>query len=175
VATQRYLAGERIDVQAIASELGLGRATVYRWFGSREELIGEILAAQGETLVDRIRERVGGRGPRALLETFDHINRSLAAATALRSLFEQERETALRIVTSSAGAVHPRMVAAIESLIRVEAERGKWTPPAAPETLAYAIVRLAEGFLYGDVGVGIRGDVERLREVEAALLGAGGG
>ena len=34
-AMHRYLRGERIDVQAIASDLGLGRATIYRWFGSR--------------------------------------------------------------------------------------------------------------------------------------------
>ena len=35
-AMHRYLRGERIDVQAIATELGLGRTTIYRWFGSRE-------------------------------------------------------------------------------------------------------------------------------------------
>jgi hypothetical protein len=34
-----------------------------------------------------------------------------------------------------------------------------------------SIVRLAEAFLFSDVAAGIRGDVERLREVEAALLG----
>jgi AcrR family transcriptional regulator len=32
----QYLHGRRIDVQAIAAQLGLGRATIYRWFGSRE-------------------------------------------------------------------------------------------------------------------------------------------
>jgi hypothetical protein len=34
-----------------------------------------------------------------------------------------------------------------------------------------AIVRLAESFLYNDAIFGIRGEVERLREVQAALLG----
>jgi AcrR family transcriptional regulator len=33
-AMARYLRGQRVDVQAIAAELGLGRTTVYRWFGS---------------------------------------------------------------------------------------------------------------------------------------------
>ena len=33
------------------------------------------------------------------------------------------------------------------------------------------IVRLAESFLYNDAIIGIRGDVARLREVEAVLLG----
>jgi hypothetical protein len=41
----------------------------------------------------------------------------------------------------------------------------------AASALAYAIVRLGEAFLYNDTVAGIRGDVDRLREVEAALLG----
>jgi hypothetical protein len=36
-------------------------------------------------------------------------------------------------------------------------------------------VRLAEGFLYSDVGAGIRGDVDKLRDVEASLLGVPAG
>ena len=35
----------------------------------------------------------------------------------------------------------------------------------------YAIVRLFEAFVYDGAAVGIRGDIDRLREVEAALLG----
>ena len=44
-------------------------------------------------------------------------------------------------------------------------------PPVEPSTLAYAIVRLAEAFLFSDTTAAMRGDVDRLREIEAALLG----
>ena len=44
-------------------------------------------------------------------------------------------------------------------------------PPVDPSTLAYAIVRLAEAFLFNDATAAMRGDVDRLREIEAALLG----
>jgi hypothetical protein len=67
------------------------------------------------------------------------------------------------------------MVASIEELIRAEADHEGWKPPTDPATLAYAIVRLAEGFLYSDVGAGIRGDVDKLRDVEASLLGVPAG
>ena len=50
-AMYRYLRGRRVDVREIASELGLGRTTIYRWFGSREGLIGEVLAQAGEPLL----------------------------------------------------------------------------------------------------------------------------
>jgi AcrR family transcriptional regulator len=171
LAMRRYLRGARIDVQALAGELGLGRATIYRWFGSREDLIGEVVARAGEPLIREARARVGGGGGQALLETFDMINRGLAASPALRRYVEQERDAALRVLTSGGGRVQARMVEMIAELIEQEVRAGRYVAPVEPATLGYAIVRLAEAFLYRDAAAGIRGDVDRLIEVEAALLG----
>lgn len=168
-ALYSYLRGRRVDVQAVATELGLGRTTVYRWFGSRERLVGEVVVLAGEPLVAEARSRATGSGGPMLLDTFDRINRSLAAAPALRQFLEQERD-ALRILTSSAGYVHPRMVERITALIEDEVSAGTYEPPVDSATLGFAIVRLAEAFLYNDAS-GLRGDVDRLRDVEAALLG----
>jgi AcrR family transcriptional regulator len=173
LARRHFLEGNRIDVQAIARELGLARATMHRWFGTREMLIGEVLAELGEQRVAAIRAQVGGEGPAALLECFDAINRELASNPGMAALFAAEQDRALRILTSSAGIVQPRMVAAIERVIDAEMRKGAFTSPIAASTLAYAIVRLAESFLYNDAIMGMRGDAERLREVEAALLGLG--
>jgi AcrR family transcriptional regulator len=170
-AMRQYLRGERIDVQAIATRLGLGRTTVYRWFGSREQLIGEVLFRAADPLLDRARASARGRGGPMLLDTFDRFNRALADAPALRRFVEEERETALRIITAGNGPLQPRIVARIEGLIVDEARDGAYEPSVEPSTLAYAIVRLAEAFLFNDAAAGIRGDVDRLREVEAALLG----
>ena len=170
-AMYRYLRGQRVDVQAIAAELGLGRATIYRWFGSREELIGEVLVLAAEPLLVDARKKARGRGGRALLDTFDRFNRSLADVPALRQFVEQERDAALRVITAGGGVVQPRIVAMITELIEAEARAGAYDPPVEPSTLGYAIVRLAEAFLFNDAAAGMRGDVDRLRDVEAALLG----
>jgi AcrR family transcriptional regulator len=170
-AMDRYLHGQRIDVLAIAGELGLGRATIYRWFGSREELIGMVLVNAAEPLLERARADARGAGAEALLDTFDRFNRSLAAAPALRRFVEVERDAALRIITSGAGIVQPRIVALIAEVIDDEVRAGRYEPPVETATLAYAIVKLAEAFLFSDAVAGVRGEVERLREVEAALLG----
>jgi len=61
-ALHRYLRGRRIDVQAIATELGLGRTTVYRWFGSRERLVGETVVLAGDPLVADARAGAKGSG-----------------------------------------------------------------------------------------------------------------
>src|SRR3954465_6487961 len=112
-----------------------------------------------------------GTGGAALLDTFDRFNRSLAAAPALLAFVEAERDAALRIITSGAGVVQPRMVERIAALIGAGARAGRYDPPVEVETLAYAIVRLAEAFLFNEAAAGMRGDVDRLRAVEAALLG----
>ena len=170
-ALYRYLRGRRVDVQEIAGELRLGRTTIYRWFGSREELIGEVLARAVEPLIDAARSEARGRGGPALLDSFDRLNRALADAPALRQFLQRERDAALRIITSSAGVVQPRMVARITELIEDEVRAGHYRPSVEPATLGYAIVRLAEAFLFNDAAADVRGDVDRLREVEAALLG----
>ena len=81
---RRYLRGQRVDVQAIAAELKIGRATVYRWFGSREALLGEVLVRAADPLLDGARAEARGRGGRALLDTFDRFNRSLVGASSRR-------------------------------------------------------------------------------------------
>ena len=160
-----------MDLTVLARELGLGRATIYRWFGSRDALLGDVVAGELEALVAEQRRRVRRRGAEGLLEVFDRVNRSLTRSGALRRLLEQERDGAMRLLTSSGGPVQPRAVAAIQALIDAEVAAGDYQPPVEPGALAYAIVRLAEAFLYNDVAIGIRGDSERLRRVQAALLG----
>jgi AcrR family transcriptional regulator len=172
LATKRFLAGERIDVQAIARELGLARATMHRWFLTREALLGEALALLAERRLQAIRAETPGHGAAALLETFDRFNRELAATDGLRVLLAHEQERALRTLTSSAGIVQPRVVTAIEQIIEDDVRAGHYGPAVTPSDLAYAIVRLGEAFLYNDAIVGIRGDTERLRAIEGALLGA---
>jgi AcrR family transcriptional regulator len=171
VARREFGDGRRVDVSAIAAELGLARATLYRWFGSRDGLLGEMIARDAEEYFRRVRARVKGRGGRALLETFDQINRGLTRSSALRRFLEEERESALRTLTSSGGIVEPRSITVIAELIEDEVRRGTYDPPVDVPTLAYAIVGLANAFLYNDAVAGIRGDVDRLRDVEAALLG----
>jgi AcrR family transcriptional regulator len=170
-ARRQYLDGQRVDLTVLARQLGLGRATIYRWFGSRDRLLGEIIASELEALIDLTRRSVRRRGVDGLVEVFDKLNRSLAHSGALGRYLEREKAAAMRVLTCSTGAVQARAVSCVADLITAEVAAGRYRPPAEPETLAYAIVRLAEAFLYNDAAIGIRGDHVRLRKVEAALLG----
>ena len=171
-ATRRYLGGERIDVQSIAAELGLGRTTIYRRFGSREELIAEVLVRTAAGRFEDAKAAARGTGAERILDTFDRFNRAIATAPPLRRLVAREGGNAVRIITAGDGSVQPRIVEMITGAIEDEVGKGNYDPPVEPRTLGYAVVRLAEAFLFNDTATGMRARVERLREIEAALLGA---
>jgi AcrR family transcriptional regulator len=173
LATELFMCGERIDLQALSAQLGVARATVYRWFGSRQGLIAEAVLAAARPTLRQARAQAQGSGAELLLDTFDRFNRSLAASAALRRFVETEREVALRVLTSGAQRVQPAIVEMIRELIDEQVSAGAFCPATESGTLAFAIVKLAEAFLYNDAVAGLRGDVERLRDVEALLLGLG--
>jgi AcrR family transcriptional regulator len=170
-AARRFVAGERIDVQAIVAETGVGRATVHRWFGTRENLVGAAIVALSERVIADAAPLAYGRGAEGLLDAFDAAARRLSGDAGLRRFLENEREAALRILTNSGGVVQPAWVSRARELLAGEADAGRFTPRTDLDTLAYAIVRLTEAFLYNDAAAGVRGDTTRLRAVLAALLG----
>ncbi|QBS45173.1 TetR/AcrR family transcriptional regulator [Nocardia sp. CS682] len=171
LARQAFLAGERVDIQAIAAELGLSRASVYRWFGSREGVLGTVLAGEFAALLTRADARRRSTGARRILDVLYRVNRWMTDNVPFRRYFENEPLSGLRILTASDGPVQPLVVTTVRELIaRAEREDG-YRPPVEPDLLAYALVRLGEAFLYNDNVAGISGDVDRLHEVQAALLG----
>jgi AcrR family transcriptional regulator len=167
---RRFLAGERIDVQAICADLGLSRATVHRWCGSRDAVIGEVMVRLVTPLFRGIARDGRGHGGKRLVGVFERQLRVLASDMAFRRFLEHERETAQRILTAPDGIVEPRVVELIKEAIDEQVARG-YEPPADAGLIAFAIVRMGESFLYADASSGFRGDFDRLRDVYAALLG----
>lgn len=170
-ATGEFLACRRIDVQAIAVDCGVGRATLYRWFGTRDRLIGEAMLSVVSARIADARRLIGGHGPKALLDTLDLVYRGLSVAPHVRHFINQDRSTALPLMTSSSGALHPRMVEIVRGLIDDEVKGGHYEPPTDSATLAYVLVRLSEGLLFNYAEDDLPKDLERMREVIAALLG----
>lgn len=165
-----YLRGRRIDFSALATELGVGRTTVHRWFGTRDDLIADVLGATAVALLEDVAERTEGEGPRALLDTFDRFNRELMEVPALLTFLDKEKDGVSYIVRGDRGP-QPMLVEAIAGMIQDEVDRGHYEPPVDADTMAYAIVRLAQSFLYADSATGVRGDMDQLRRIEAVLLG----
>lgn len=169
-AVGMYLRGRRIDLSVLASEVGVGRTTIHRWFGTREDLVVDILGTTAVALLTDVRSRVGETGPQGLLDTFDRFNHELLEVAALASFVASERDPMEYIARADRGP-QPMLVEAIGGMIQGEIDGGRYSAPVDSETMAYAIVRLAQSFLYADSATGVRGDLDRLRRIEGVLLG----
>ncbi len=173
-AIRAFLRGERIELHAVATELGISRTTIYRRFGTREELLGRILARQFEQVITAIDRRCTSRGAHRICEVFDQAIRQLSADPALRTYLHNESPGALRLVTQADGPVHRGSVTLVEKLIqRAQAQDG-YRPPVDRTTLAYALVRLGESFLYSNAVTDAEGDIDHLLQVQTSLLGVAG-
>jgi hypothetical protein len=151
LARRWWLAGERVDVGALATRLKIGRATAFRWVGSRELLLGEILWALCDDLMKQAAQSHGGRGAPRIAAICETVIRAIVAFEPLRRFVRHDPEYALRLLTSKAGPVQARAIECVRRLLQHETERGALEPPLKLDTLAYLLVRLCESFIYADV------------------------
>ncbi|MET9485806.1 QsdR family transcriptional regulator [Nocardia sp. NPDC006630] len=173
-AIRIFRSGERLELPVVAAELGISRTTLYRRFGTRDELLGAALALQFERVVTSIDRRCTSRGAHRISEIFDLVLRQLAADPALRTYLQNESPAALRLLTQADGPVHRGSVALVERLLHRAQEQDGYRPPIERESLAFALVALGEAFLYNDAVADIRGDIEHLLQVQTSLLGVAG-
>jgi AcrR family transcriptional regulator len=163
--------GERLDMRALAQELGIGRATLYRWTGSRDQLLGEVLWAMARPLWAECQAEATGNGAERTADVLRRYMERVASSQPLRRLLENEPETALRILMTVDGPVQERTVGLIEDLLVAESAAGAELPDVDPRQLAFAIVRMGESFLYADVVAAAEPDVETAYAVIRLLLG----
>jgi AcrR family transcriptional regulator len=150
LARRRWLQGERIDIGALAAELSVSRATLFRWVGSRELLLAEILWSFFEPTLAAAEAGLRVRGARRVGRCCERAVRAILDFQPLRRFIASDPEYALRLLTSKASPVQARTVAAVHALLEREADSGEWQPPLAVATLAYLVVRLGESFIYAD-------------------------
>ncbi len=171
LARQHYLSGRRLDMQALAGELGVSRATLYRWCGQRERLLGDVLWSLSDELFQAAcRHYPQHTGQTRILAIFrEHVG-GIVASQALRTFLRQETHVALRILTSSAGSVQPRVIESLLGLLAEEVSASSFEAKTDLYTLSYAVVRVTEGFIYNDAIADLRPEVERAARIVELLL-----
>jgi AcrR family transcriptional regulator len=151
LAKRLWLSGERIDIGALAERLKIGRATAFRWVGSRDLLLGEILWSMCETLMTESAAKAKGRGAQRVAAICEYSVRAIVDFRPLRQFVRQDPEYALRLLTSKIGPVQGRSIERVRELLQSEQDRGALVLPLKVDTLAYLIVRLCESFIYAKV------------------------
>jgi AcrR family transcriptional regulator len=165
-----FIAGRRIDMGQLAAEFGLHRTTLYRWVGTRDRLLGEILWSLAEPTARRTDPGPGVRGAERIAKANEAYLRAARDAPFLRRFLEQEPEIALRVLTTKDSVLQARSVEFTRRLIEEEVDRGTIDPPMSPADLAYLIVRIGESFLYAPLITGAEPEPEKATQAILALL-----
>ena len=170
-AVDVFVAEQRLDMRSLARRLGVARATLYRRAGNRELLLDELLWCRARRLLaEQDRAAAAASGTARLVAVISGVLRAIARDRPLRAFLESDPETALRLLTGSRSTVHQGMAQALTQLIEAERARGTFDPHLDTPTLAYAILRISEGFLYADVVAARSADVDQAVTVIEALL-----
>jgi AcrR family transcriptional regulator len=172
LARRRWVAGERLEMGAMATELGISRATLYSWVGSRERLLGEVLWSFAEAGVAQARAQAQGTGADYIIDVTSRFVRLNAEFEPMRRFISSDPELALRLLTSKHGPVQERMIAVARELLEEQVESEALTPALDLDTLAYLMVRVSESFLYSDLITGAEPETEKAVEVVRLLLTA---
>ena len=170
IAREWFLAGHRIEMRELSAELGVNRATLFRWVGNRDDLLAEILWSLAEPTLAAAIDDAPGEGGQRVAAAIGRFATQVDQAEFFRDFLRREPERALRILTTRAGTVQSRLVTAVEALLREEITAGHLDPPLPLRDLAYLIVRIAESFLYADIITGEQIDIARTEQAIAALL-----
>lgn len=168
VARRWFQSGRRIEMQDLASAVGVSRATLFRWVGSRDELLAEVLWSLAEpTLRDAV-AAAPGQGGAKLACALESFTETLLATEYFGVFLRREPERALRVLTTRAGSLQGRMTMKMQELLDRHLDSAKL--PMEPPDLAYLLVRVVETFLYTDIITGEQANPGKVRQAVAALL-----
>jgi hypothetical protein len=155
LARRRWLAGERVDMSAMAGELDVNRVTLYRWIGSRETLLVDIVWGLAEQTLAGVSAEVRGRGAERVISN-----------PGMQRWLADEGELAMRLLTRSDRGFQPRLIDWVEGLL----EREEVELDADRREVAYVIVRVIESYTYLDLILGERPDARRAEPILRLLL-----
>ena len=170
LARRQFQAGERIEVGALAQELSVNRVTLYRWVGTREALLVEVIWSLTEPTLALEYERAPGKGGARIAHAVTRFNHDTLDHPGMQRFLDEEGEYAMRLLTSADAGFQPRLIGAIQQMLADETNAGNLDLPVDLNDLAYVIVRLGESYVYTKHITGERPDPDRAQPILELLL-----
>jgi AcrR family transcriptional regulator len=142
-------AGKRVDMVALATDLGVSRATLYRWTGDRERLLADAVWAEAHATANHMLERHRAQTGLARIQAVcvDFLT-YFGNNDGVNAFLQHERNSGLELLTWVNGGFRPRLTAWIRDHIQDEIDAGHYSAPGDPELLADGIVTIGERFLH---------------------------
>jgi hypothetical protein len=172
-ARHQFLAMATIDLEGLATELAVSRATLYRVITSQDRLVGDVLWDLAErTLQEAVQAAAGRRGPDRIVAISHHFEAGISSFRPLQLWVRNDPLQASRVLFTPAGGIHERVVRAWADIFRTAAADGELVLPCDPEGFAYLYVRLGETLLHGELLAGVTPDPQVAERIRRAMLEA---
>jgi AcrR family transcriptional regulator len=167
LARARFLAGERVEMQVLAADLEIGRTTLYRWVGEREQLLEEIFAGLVDEWFSAVIPEARGRGEDRLLYVMRRFLGLAAAFDPLSEFAAREPALTMRLLLDREGMIAERSKSAIRDLL------GENTPDLiVPGNIIDAIEMSAAALVWANIAIGREPDIDGAIELSQTLLDA---
>lgn len=166
-ARRLFVHGERVDMGTVADGLGIGRSTLYRWMGDRDQLLGEVLAELSEYTWAQVTERAGGSGVDRGLEIIRLFMEVTSSFEPLTRFAQREPAAALRVLMSPDGAVACNLRAGFRRALDENLSR-ELTPVDAE--MVDIMVQLATALEWSPIVIGEQPAIDRAVQLMRGLV-----
>lgn len=174
MARRWWLEGRRLNLSLLAEELDIGRATLMRWVGNKDLLMGEILWSLYKEIYDQaiVRAQTDPKlvGIDFLTQIYNDINVALIQAKPMHNFLHAEPQWGLQLLTSNVAGLQNRLIETWRKLFEEEIEAGRINPEMDAESLAYFIIRIGESAIYCDLICGRTPDPEPAKKAFRLLV-----
>jgi AcrR family transcriptional regulator len=170
LARRKWQKAERIDMSALAKELGINRVTLYRWVGSREQLLVEVIWSLAERTLEKLDAATKQTGAGRIVEVAAGFVDAVIGNAGMQYWLAEEGESAMRLLTLRDPGYQARLIGWHEQLLREETDAGRLDLPANLHEVAYVIVRLIESYVYLDLITGEQPEARRAEPIMRMLL-----
>lgn len=159
--------GDRIDMQTLANALGVGRTTLYRWVGDREQLIAELFAGLTDELWAAVSGQESGSGIDGALAAIRRFMTVTSGFGPLCDFAQREPTVALRILVSPHGLVQDRIRAGVTAALERNLPA---TQLPIPADVIDVLVQVGAGLEWIPIVVGDPPDIERALQLGRTVL-----
>ncbi len=165
--------GVRVDMGELAERIGVGRATLYRWFGAREVLLDGLLERFALAFLDQAREQAQGEGDDWVLDVSRRLMESRPSSSSPRGASSRaSRSSRFDSCSAPGGAVHRTLSRALrEALAEIHSEEEL----AALEPSIEPMVQVATALQWATFAIGDEPQIERAVELMGLMLAAARG
>ena len=152
-------------MRTLAKDLGIGRTTLYRWVGEREELIEEVFAGLVDEWFRAVEGQASGAGEERLLDIFTRFLDIASASSPLSDFASREPALTMRLLLDRRGKVATRSKILISGLVEEHLPERE-----VPENIIDAIEMSTAALVWANIAAEREPDIKGAISLTETLL-----